>query len=247
MQKHLLYDANGIQWYMFGRDPEKSESVIDTNEYLIISHGDAMLLDPGGMEIFPNVLTAVSGVIEVEKIKSYLCSHQDPDIMSSLPLWLGLTPTSRIYLSWLWTGFVSHFGHEFASNFHLVPDEGEWINLGKHTLQIVPAHHCHSSGNLHLFDPESRILFSGDMGAALIPDDYPIAVEDFDKHIPFMQGFHQRWMPSNDAKNIWVERVRRLNPSMICPQHGSIFVGEQVKNFLNWIEDLEVGRVKKYA
>jgi flavorubredoxin len=29
---------------------------------------------------------------------------------------------------------------------------------------------------------------------------------------------------------------------MICPQHGSIFSGENVGKFLDWLESLEVGK-----
>ncbi len=56
------------------------------------------------------------------------------------------------------------------------------------------------SGNFHVYDPEAKILMSGDVGAALEADGAPLEVEDFDEHIPRMKLFHQRWMPSNQAK-----------------------------------------------
>jgi flavorubredoxin len=246
--KHVkLYDDGVLSWHVFGRDFSKPERIIDTNEYVIISDGEAMMLDPGGVEIFPTVLTSVSHILQVDQIKQYLCSHQDPDIMSSLPLWMGLTPNAKIYLSWLWDGFVAHFGNEYADSFVLVPDEGQTVQLGCSNLQLVPAHHCHSSGNFHLFDPKSGILFSGDVGAALLPDDSEMFVKDFDKHVKYMEGFHRRWMPSNDAKNAWVQRVRKLNVKMICPQHGAIFAGENVGRFLDWFEEFEVGKLRRAA
>lgn len=247
MQKFVLHDEADLQWIVFGRDQSKFSEVIDTNEYLIISKGEAMLLDPGGIEIFPQVLAAISEATELERIKAYLCSHQDPDIMSSLPLWLALTPDADIHLSWIWEGFVSHFGREYATNFKPIADEGGTVTLGGRTLQFVPAHYCHSSGNFNVFDPESRILFSGDMGAALVPDGHGLFVEDFDKHVRYMETFHRRWMPSNEAKNAWVSRIRRLSPRMICPQHGAIFKEEHVGPFLDWIEELEVGKVRRQA
>jgi flavorubredoxin len=245
MLKTTLYNEGDCKWVVFGRDPQKNNQIIDTNEYLILVNDEGILLDPGGIEIFPSVLTAVTEVVDIKKIKHYLCSHQDPDIMSSLPLWLGLTPTANIYLSWLWSGFVAHFGSEYVKNFVNLPDEGQILEMGNHKFEFVPAHFCHSSGNFHFFDHTSRILFSGDMGAALLPNNYPLFVEDFKKHIKYMEKFHQRWMPSNEAKNRWVNRVRKLNPKMLCPQHGAIFTGENVKLFLDWIEELEVGIIKK--
>lgn len=247
MYRKIIYEDENITWYFMGRDPQKPQSIIDTNEYLIVSNNEAILLDPGGIEVFPSVLTCVSEVIDFNKIKSYLCSHQDPDIMSSLPLWMALTPEAKIYLSWLWGGFVSHFGQEYAKNMISLPDEGSEITVGGKQFVFVPAHHCHSPGNFNFFDPTSKILFCGDVGAALIPPDAPIMVEDFDSHVKYMTKFHQRWMSSNQAKNDWVKRVRKLNVEMLCPQHGAIFAGENVKKFLDWFEGLDVGASYKAA
>jgi len=247
MHHKILFDDGHIQWVYMGRDPNKPDSVIDTNEYMIISGEEAMILDPGGTEIFPSVLTKVSQLTELKRIKAYLCSHQDPDILSSLPLWMGLTPNAKVFVSWLWAGFISHFGNEYSSNFEPLEDEGKTIELGGKTFKFVPAHHCHSAGNFHFFDPTSKILFTGDLGAALLPPDYGMIVEDFDEYIQYMEAFHLRWMPSNEAKQIWINRVRKLNPSMLCPQHGAIFKGENVEKFLDWLEDLEVGKLKKSA
>lgn len=247
MKKQVLHDDGETQWVMFGRDPEKPDSVIDTNEYLIQSGGESLLLDPGGIEVFPSVLSSVSEVIELKTIKGFLCSHQDPDIMSSLPLWMELVPDAKIYISWLWSGFISHFGNEFSKNFISIPDEGMYIPLGNTHMQLIPAHHLHSAGNFHLFDPGSGILFSGDVGSALLPADAPMVIDDFKQHTQFMEKFHLRWMPSDSAKNIWLSRVRKLGVKMICPQHGSVFTGENVDKFFDWFEDLEVGKLKKTA
>ena len=47
-------------------------------------------------------------------------------------------------------------------------DDSNSLPLGSsRDLRSVPAHYCHSSGNLHVWDPRAKILFSGDMGAAL--------------------------------------------------------------------------------
>lgn len=243
MKKEVIYDDGHTQWTMLARDPAKPEAIIDTNEYIIQVGDESMLLDPGGMEIFPSVLSAVSGIIELSSIKAYLCSHQDPDIMSSLPMWMELTPMAKIYVSWLWGGFISHFGYKFAENLCNVPDEGMQIKLGDRHFQLVPAHYLHSSGNFHLFDPVSKILFSGDIGAALLPDDYDLFVSDFSSHTQYMEKFHRRWMPSNHAKDVWLSRVRKLGVEMMCPQHGAIFRGDDVGRFFDWFDNLEVGKV----
>lgn len=201
-----------------------------------------MLLDPGGTEIFPDVVSAVSRILPIDQIKHFLCSHQDPDVFSSLPLWMGLCPQATIYLSWVWSGFVAHYGHEYVSRFVKVADIGQRITVGGKEFQLVPAHYLHSSGNFHLYDPELKVLFSGDVGAALLPPgENPIFVEDFQAHEARMEGFHTRWMPSEKARDHWLARVRQLDIAYLCPQHGSIFRGDDVGKFLDWFGGLKLG------
>lgn len=242
MKIHKLAEGPEHSWYVMGRDPDKTDSVIDTNEYLIQGQDESMLLDPGGTEVFPQVVSAVSRILPIERIKHFLCSHQDPDLFSSLPLWMGLCPQAKIYLSWVWSGFVAHYGHEYVEQFVKIPDTGQTISVGRKSFQLVPAHYLHSSGNFHLYDPELKVLFSGDVGAALLPPgEESLFVKDFATHTGHMEAFHKRWMPSNRARDHWLERVRKLEIKYLCPQHGSIFQGDDVGRFLDWFGSLELG------
>ena len=242
MKIQKLVEGTEHSWYVIGRDPEKTESVIDTNEYLIMGRDESMLLDPGGTEVFPQVVSAVSQILPIEKIRHFLCSHQDPDIFSSLPLWMGLCPQAKIYLSWIWSGFVAHYGHEYVSQFEKIPDPGMTIQVSGKEFVLVPAHYLHSSGNFHLYDPELKVLFSGDVGAALLPaGEESLFVKDFVGHVNYMDAFHRRWMPSNHARDHWLERVRKLDIKYLCPQHGSIFQGPDVVRFFDWFGGLELG------
>jgi len=241
VRRTTLYSDGQRKWVVFGRDPAKGEHVIDTNQYLVIHNGRGALIDPGGIEVFPSYIGALSAEISPADIDVLFASHQDPDIISSLALWLDLKPELSCMASWTWAGFIPHFGG--GRPVTPIPDEGGHIQLaGTRDLKIVPAHYCHSSGHLTIYDPRAKILFSSDIGAALLPEDYSsFFVEDFDTHVKYMEGFHKRWMPSNEAKNAWVNRVRRFDIDMMCPQHGAIFRGDDVKRFLDWFESIEVG------
>jgi flavorubredoxin len=245
MKSQVIYESGEHKWVFIGRDPEKLNEVIDTNEYLIISNGQGVLLDPGGTAIFPQVLTELTRHISTENIKVIISSHQDPDIASSLAMWLDLCPDVKVYCSWLWTGFLSHFGIGSTLKLIGVPDEGMEVPIGtsNSSIYLVPAHFCHSSGNFTVYDPKADILFSGDIGAALLPNqETSVFVGDFDKHIQYIEKFHLRWLPSTSALKSWVRRARYLNPSMIAPQHGTIFSGDNVSKFLDWLDSLDVGK-----
>lgn len=238
-----IFQDGDHKWVAIVRDPKKPEYIIDTNEYLVTHAGQGILLDPGGAEIFPAVFSALSTEFDPSKLSAIFASHQDPDICSSLALWLEFNPKMRCYVSWLWGSFIPHFGGT-AETFVSIPDEGADISLAGVVLQAVPAHYLHSSGNFNLYDKVAKVLFSGDVGAALLPADMNgLFVENFDSHIRHAQGFHQRWMGSNEAKRRWCERVSKLEIDMLCPQHGAIYRGADVQRFINWFDELHVGIV----
>ncbi|MBI5005496.1 MAG: MBL fold metallo-hydrolase [Nitrosomonadales bacterium] len=240
----IIYEDGAHRWLAIARDPDKQGFLIDTNEYLVLNGEHALLTDPGGMEIFPAVFSAISMEFDPRKIQWLFASHQDPDIISSLSLWLDFNPGIRCYLSWLWDSFIPHFGGN-GQTFIAMPDEGREIALGDLKLQAVPAHYLHSSGNFHLYDPKAKLLFSGDVGAALLPAEMDgLYVRDFDRHIRHAEAFHRRWMGSNEAKLDWCERAGQMDIDMLCPQHGAIYQGQDVERFINWFAELPVGRTK---
>jgi len=242
MISHTLYNNRGNTWLAFGQDPDKPEKIIDTNQIVIASGDQAIVLDPGGVEIFPPMLAALTDKVPIENIKHLFMSHQDPDIGSSLPLWRQVCNDDiEIHLSWLWTSFVAHFDAE--ANLSPIPDEGMTIRLGSISLQLIPAHYLHSSGNFSVYDADARILWSGDIGAALLPpgSQNSFYVEDFDAHIKYIEGFHKRWMGSTRARDAWINRVSKLDIDILTPQHGLFFKGEDVGRFLDWFGSLEIG------
>lgn len=240
-----LFNSGKRRWVYFGRDEKRLKSVIDTNEYLITVDGKGLLPDPGGLEVFPSFMAELSKEINIEDIDTLYGSHQDPDIISSLALWLGVCKDVKVYVPGIWTTFINHFAEN--ATLTAIPDSGMKLSLGgSNDLELIPAHYLHSSATFSLYDPVAKILWTGDIGAALLPDGAnDVFVENFDHHVQFMEGFHRRWMPSNEAKLKWIERVRKLDIDMMCPQHGSIFKGEDVQKFFNWFEGFEVAGALK--
>ncbi len=239
MRMTKIYEG-AYQWIMLGRDEHKPEKIIDTNQYMVRTANRCLLIDPGGIELFAPMLAAVLHHAPVEEITDLFASHQDPDIISSLGLWDQALPNAKLHAAALWEGFLRHFGCE-TIEYVPIPDHGGVINLGTTELQIVPAHYLHASANFHIYDPHAKILMSGDVGAALEAPGMPVFVENFDMHVEKMRFFHQRWMPSNQAKRAWIDRVRKLDIDILAPQHGRMFKGDDVKRFLDWFEALQVG------
>jgi hypothetical protein len=44
-----LVKNNKAKWMVFGRDADKPDLIIDTNQYMIVTKYRALLMDPGGI------------------------------------------------------------------------------------------------------------------------------------------------------------------------------------------------------
>ena len=241
-----VFEAGNHRWWVLFDQEERR--VIDSNVYIVESNGQSMLLDPGGFEIFPHVLAALAEAVQPSSVRAAFVSHQDPDIASSLPLWNACNKDLEWHIPALWEGFIRHYG-ALEAKFFGIGDDGGTVSIGGRRLELIPAHYLHASANFHVYDPDAKVLFSGDVGAALLPPGHGIWVgrqgadsaKAFDDHIQHAKYFHQRWMPSNHAKKDWIDRVRQLDIQVLCPQHGAIYAGENVQRFLNWFDALTVG------
>lgn len=239
MKVSKIYEGT-YEWIMFGRDETKPENIVDSNQYIVKTDNRCLLLEPGGTQLFSHMLAAMLHHVPVDEITDLFASHQDPDVISSLGLWDQTLTQATLHAPAIWEGFIRHFGCESIS-YKAIPDLGGTIHLGSIELEVIPAHYLHASANFHLYDPHAKILMSGDVGTALEKPGQPIYVEDFNTHIESMRYFHQRWMPSEQAKKHWVERVRELDIDILAPQHGRMFKGDDVQRFLDWFETLQVG------
>ncbi|PLV58052.1 MBL fold metallo-hydrolase [Thermotoga sp. KOL6] len=242
LENEILYDDGQHKFFFLGWE-EKEEEIVQTNQYLILDGDEGVLLDPGGAHVFPRVMSNVAEITDLSKIRHIFYTHQDPDVTSGILLWLSICEKAKIYISSLWVRFLPHFGIFDQRRIVPIPDSGTRIRLSSgRELEVLPAHFLHSTGNFVLYDPVSKVLFSGDIGAAVFEKGKRYRyVDDFEKHVPLMETFHRRYMSSNIACRRWVEMVSKRPIEIIAPQHGAVFRGETVKKFLEWFRNLKCG------
>ncbi|MFA5515974.1 MAG: MBL fold metallo-hydrolase [Desulfuromonadales bacterium] len=215
--------------------------MIQANQHVIVINGEGIILDPGGHKIYSKLFSMLSSEVKIKDLKYIFFSHQDPDIIAATNGWLMVTE-AKAFLSALWMRFIPHFGVDemVVERIQPIPDQGMRITLGGKPLILIPAHFLHSCGNFQLYDPTAKVLYSGDMGASL-GQDYD-QVSDFDGHIRYMKAFHERYMPSSKALQMWANTVRQLDIDIIAPQHGAIFPTKELSNrFIDWAASLECG------
>ena len=241
-REKVLYDDGTHKCVMFAFDDESHEdSYLSVNQYLIVQNGTGILIDPGSEVIFDELYDAVSKHVEIENIKFIFFSHQDPDVSGSIAQW-AISTKAKFIMPSLWVRFMSHYGFMEMSRVMSLPDSGAKLKFGDEYLKFIPAHFLHSPGNFSLYDSKSKIVFSGDIGAAGVkaPTDYKHVV-NFEEHVDDLHGFHKRFMGSNKLCRAWVSHIEKLDVKTIAPQHGLIFEDENVALFLEWLKELKCG------
>jgi flavorubredoxin len=220
-----------------------SGEAVQANQFLIYDHAHAALIDPGGELTYSRLFMAISDYMNVKSLDYVIASHQDPDIVASLNKWLVGTDC-RVVVPALWERFIPHFTRpgKLEGRVISIPDEGMNLQLGNIQLKALPAHFLHAEGNFQFYDPKSKILFSGDLGANLPPaTDLDRPAKRLDELLPYMEGFHRRYMNSNKVCRLWAQMVRALEIKMIVPQHGRALVGKAVGELIAWLEGLQCG------
>ncbi|RTL52271.1 MAG: MBL fold metallo-hydrolase [Rhodocyclaceae bacterium] len=242
MRNIPLYDKGNHKFILLNESEPGEEDGIRSNQYLVMHGETAAIMDPGGFGVMPRVLAELLRHTGPEKLAAIFLSHQDPDIVGGIATWLEITQ-APIYVSKIWLRFLPHYGLRSMDRFVGVPDVGMTCDLAPDfSLHLVPAHFLHSEGQINVYDPVAKILFSGDIGASMMPEgsNTPF-VDDFPAHLPNIEYFHQRYMCSNRAARIWVDAVSALDIDFIAPQHGAIYRGRAVQDFLAWFRELPCG------
>ena len=220
-----------------------SGEAVQANQFLIYDSNHAALIDPGGDLTYSALFMQMSNYTNVKELDYVLASHQDPDIVASLNKWLVGTDC-KVVVPALWERFIPHFTRpgKLAGRVVAIPDQGMNLELGSIQLKAVPAHFLHAEGNFQFYDPKSRILFSGDLGANLCPPDtLDIPAKSIDELLPYMEAFHKRYMNSNQVCRYWARMAADMDISMIVPQHGRAMTGKAVTQFIRWISELQCG------
>lgn len=244
MAVELFNDGKHICLMFSDLIEEEGGATVQSNQFLIVDDGKGILLDPGGVLTYNELYMEMSKYFPPKRLEYIFASHADPDIIASLPRWL-TGSEARLLISSVWSRFVPHFCPPGKTEGRIiaVPDQGTLLPFGDTVFQILPAHFLHAEGNLQFYDPRSRMLFSGDMGASMLPGALATTpVRDFARHLPYMRGFHTRYMVANKVCRYWAAMVRKLDPEWIVPQHGAPFHGRaMIAEFLSWIESLACG------
>ncbi|MEO5356457.1 MAG: FprA family A-type flavoprotein [Nitrospirae bacterium YQR-1] len=238
----VIYDKANHKYILLGFADSPDEKSVPSNQYMIVHNGATVLMDPGGFGLFPILVARVLQYTKIENVKTILLSHQDPDVSGGLNVWEKVTG-AKIYISSLWTRFIPHYEIRNTKNIIGIKDgDTEIIINDDFKINVIAAHFLHSPGHFNFYDNISKILFTGDIGASVLPcSSNNLFVEDFEEFLPCIEPFHSRYMSCNKALRKWIKAIESYDIDIIAPQHGYLFKGDTKDKFIKWLYELKCG------
>jgi len=245
MKTHVLFSRGDHRWLVLGRDPERPANVADTNQVVIVLGDSAALVDPGGIEVFPSFLAALTESVSVEKVDNILVTSPDPDAVSSLPLWRQVCKSAvKVQAPALWSDLVAHLDADCEIS--TIGDDGNFVELASGLrLDVVPSPYLHAPGAFGVYDPEAKVLYSGSIASAPNTANATgeFVVNDFDSHVAFLETYHARWFASERARDAWIDKVSGMDIDILVPHRGPAMQGDDVERFIDWFSSLPIGDV----
>jgi serine/threonine-protein kinase len=218
------------------------------NPYLRTFEGNGktfnLIIDPGSSSDFSVVQAKSSKIIgDMGKISAVFINHQDPDVGSSAGVLLGRYAPHAFTLCTEDTWRLIHYYNIPRDRFIALEKYPDGFKLPTgHRLVPVPSPFCHFVGAMMLYDPETRVLYSGDLFGGLTDKNARGLWADESDWVG-MRAFHQIYMPTNRALRHAIANIRAIDGSVdiIAPQHGRLLRGDILEEFMQRLEDLPVG------
>lgn len=232
--------------FMVGR--RNPDSLLQCNTYLrtFAGRGEPLhwCIDPGSQIDYPVVREQLLGHIgDLAALRLFSINHQDPDVVGNL---IYLTQENTRL-----TGIVTDDTWRLVRHLNIRPKQIFLSNKAEQNLvslsigrkiQFVPTPFCHFRGAMAIFDPESQVLFSGDLfGGLNQPGRVQLYGDEADW--PGIAQFHRIYMPCTAALVYAIRQIRALKPAVrvIAPQHGFVLTGDFMEAVLERLQTLPVG------
>jgi flavorubredoxin len=205
--RHAVEIAPRIWWVgeILADDP------FQCHVYLLEQGDQSVLFDPGSRLTLSGTLRKIVEVMPINRIRYYVCHHQDPDITAAMPLIDELIERKDAVLVTHWRAQALLKHYALRMPFWLV-DEHDWrLPLEDRELQFIFTPYAHFPGAFCTFDPKSRILFSSDLFGGFTTQ--PTLVARDESHFEAIRPFHEHYMPSRDILGYALAQIDRSRPS----------------------------------
>lgn len=228
--------ADGVYWVGFADE----QAGLHCNPYLILDQGEAVLIDGGSRDEFSTVMLKIMRTgTSPDRIKRLIYHHYDPDLCGNIPHLEAIIQNEDLKI-------ISHRENNIFINYYSTHLAKQCIeNLGfsytfssGRRLEFIRTPYSHSPGSFMTYDTKTKVLFSSDIFGSYdtswalysqinedcLTCEAPTMCPMLNSKCP-MRGilnFHQRIMTSKPALQYALKQVKKLDISIIAPQHGGL-------------------------
>jgi flavorubredoxin len=211
------------------------------NPYLIKDGKEVIVIDPGSAldEHWKIVKNKIESVVQLKEITMVICTHQDPDLCAAIPLIekevgidnFEIVTTDRTSL------FIPYYNVKTAITIIHDQDRMEVGESGRELL-FLTSPYLHFPGAVTVYDTQTKILYSSDIFGAFSIDWNLYANEHY---IEAIKSFAEPYLPDKRHLINYLDKIKKLDIEMICPQHGSIIPKDKIPAIIEVMRNLEVG------
>lgn len=209
---------------------------LQCNPFLYIKDGLGILFDPGSTLDGHIVLEKTKSLLPLSNLKAIVCSHQDPDLCSAIPLFEEAGFKGDICCHERTALLIQYYG--VKSPFYIVNHHFYSYTLGKNaSIGFIFAPYLHFPGSIMSYLPDQQVLISGDLFGSITADWHLYADENY---LDGMKAFHEVYMPSHEILASAMQSLESYPISLICPQHGSI-IKENIELSISTLKAMPCG------
>ena len=189
------------------------------NSYVIKDEKNAILdtVDEGVTELW---LKKLDETLNGEELDFLIVSHMEPDHAYNIGLLAKKYPKMKIVGNQFTFNILSNFFDIDIEERKIIVQEGDTLNLGKHTLQFFMAPMVHWPEVMVTYEQTEKILFTADafgkFGSLEIEDDWITEARRYYIGIVGKYGMQVQAL---------LNKAKTLDIKMICPLHGPILKG----------------------
>jgi flavorubredoxin len=189
------------------------------NSYLINADKKA-IIDTVKETYKDQFIDRIREIIDPATIDYIVCNHTEPDHSGSLQHLLSLAPNATVVGSGQALGYLQEMSsNSFRS---LKVKDGDTIDLGNKTLEIIGAPNLHWPDSIYTYLKEDRLLFTCDSFGAHYCRDRIFDDEVSDYLDAYKYYFDVILKPFSKFMLKAIEKTESLEIDMICPGHGPV-------------------------
>ena len=204
------------------------------NHFLV--KDDEPLLHPAGMRsMFPELLEAVTKLINPAKLRWISFSHFEVDECGALNDWLKIAPSAQAACSVV--GALVNL-NDFAIRPPRGLDRNEVLTTGKYRFRFEPTPHLpHGWDAGMLFEETQKILFCSDLfhqigDVKAIDDSTDLLERSRQAMIGYQSGPLMDYVPYTSLTRSLLHKLAAFKPETLAIMHGSTFTGNGGKLLL---------------